>query len=131
MNLSRLMVYAHSIEESKIIRMSRNLKRGRVDEKNQPRFKKRVPSQDGPSARKVKVKGGSGSQGVNPTFSTCGKKHFGEYLAGTGGCFVCSKDCHKVRDCPTIASRGRESDQDPRSALEGCSPKRNHFYVLH
>lgn len=88
MNLSRLMVYAHSIEESKIIRMSRNLKRGRVDEKNQPRSKKIFLNQDGPSAPKVKVESGSGSQGFNPTCATCGKKHFEKCLAGTGGYLV-------------------------------------------
>ena len=42
MNLSRLMVYSQSIEESRLSRISRNLKRGKSDEQNQPRFKKRA-----------------------------------------------------------------------------------------
>ena len=103
---------------------------GRYNEQNQPRFKKRDPNHDGPSSPKVKVEGGSGSQGVNPTFATCGKKHFGEYLAGTGGCFVCSKDCHKVRYCPTIAAREREAKQVPPSVPDNGAPKRNCFNVL-
>ena len=39
MNLSRLMVYSQSIEESKFSRIKKSLKRGRSDEQNQPRFK--------------------------------------------------------------------------------------------
>ena len=129
-NLYRLMVYSQSIEKYKLSRISRNFKRGRVDEKNQPRFKKRVPSQDGPSARKVKVKGGSGSQGVNPTCATFGKKHFGKCLAGTGGCFDFGKDDHKGRGCPTIAASGREAKQVPLSDPDSGAPQRNHLYVL-
>ena len=37
--VSRLMMYAQSVEESKICRISRNFKRGRVYEKNQPRLR--------------------------------------------------------------------------------------------
>ena len=51
-------------------------------------------------------------------------------LAGIGGCFGVGKDGHKVRDCPTIAARGREVKEVPPSAPEGEAPKRNHFYVL-
>ena len=40
MNLSRLMVYAQSIKESKLSRISRNLKRSGPSKQNQPRFKK-------------------------------------------------------------------------------------------
>ena len=40
MNFSRLMVYAQSIKESKLSRISRNLKRSGPSEQNQPRFKK-------------------------------------------------------------------------------------------
>lgn len=81
MTLSRRLVYAQSIEESKLSMISRNLKRGRVNDKNKPRFKKRVHNQNEPSAPKVKVEGGSGSQGVKPTCGHCGKNHFRKYQA--------------------------------------------------
>ena len=53
MNLSRLMVYAQSIEESKLSKITIKLKRGIFKEKNQPRFKKRDPKKDGPSYTKA------------------------------------------------------------------------------
>ena len=40
MNLSILMVYAQSIEESKLSRISRNLKRSGSNEQNKPRLKR-------------------------------------------------------------------------------------------
>ena len=48
---------------------------------------------------------------VKPTCATSGKKHFGKCLVGTTWCFGCGNDDHKVRDCPTIAARGREAKQ--------------------
>ena len=43
MNLSRITVYAQSIEESKLSRISRNMESSGPSEKIQPRFKKRYP----------------------------------------------------------------------------------------
>ena len=54
MPLDRLMVYAQSIDESKIRRMSRNLKRSGSSDQDQSRFKKRSQTQEEP--RKFKVK---------------------------------------------------------------------------
>ena len=42
MNLFSLIVHYEFFEESKHSRISRNLKRGKSDEQNQPRFKKRA-----------------------------------------------------------------------------------------
>ena len=38
------------------------MKRGRADEKNKPRFKKRATNQEGSSAPKVNIESGSGYQ---------------------------------------------------------------------
>ena len=59
MNLSRLMVYSQYIEESKHSRISWNLKRSGFNEKNQSRFKKTAPNNNGTSSPKVKGEGGS------------------------------------------------------------------------
>ena len=56
----------------------------------------------------MKLEGGGGSKNGKPTCVTCGKKHYGECLLGTGICYGCGKERHKVRNCPMIASRGRE-----------------------
>ena len=42
MNLSRIMVYSQSIEESKLNRINRNLKRSGTSEQNQSGFNKRA-----------------------------------------------------------------------------------------
>ena len=76
MNLSRLMVYAKSIENFKLGRISRNLKSGTKAEQNQHMFKKRAPIQDGPSTPKVKLEKGSGSQNNKSTCVTCVKRHY-------------------------------------------------------
>ncbi|TMW96435.1 hypothetical protein EJD97_007363 [Solanum chilense] len=83
MSFSRLMVYAQSIEESKVSRISRNLERSGSSEKNQPRFKKRAPIKDEPRDPKVKLEKGSGSQNDKPTCATRGKKHCGKWLVGS------------------------------------------------
>ena len=46
MTLARLMVYAQSIEESKLGGISRNLKRSGSSDQSQPRFKTRAQTQD-------------------------------------------------------------------------------------
>ena len=83
------------------------MKRGRSDEQNQPRFKKRDPNQDRSSYPKVMYERGGGSQSVKPTCSTCGKKNFEKCLVGTNESFGYGKNDHKVRYCPTIEARGR------------------------
>ena len=94
-------------------------------------FKEMSPNQSGSSVAKVMIEGGTSSQGVKPTCARCGKKYFGKCLAGTGCCFSCGKDGHKVRHCPTIAVGGREAKQVPPYAPDVGTPKSNHFYILH
>ena len=62
----------------------------------------------------MKFEKGGGSHNGKPTCATCGKKHYGECLVGTGICFGCGKYVHKMRDCPNIASRGKKGKKvDP------------------
>ena len=53
--LARLMVYAQSIEESKLKRMTRSLKRSGVSDQGKPRFMKRDQGQEEPKSVKVKL----------------------------------------------------------------------------
>ena len=62
MTLSRLMVYAQSIEESKIGWRSRHAKRGRTDELVQPNFKNRAQNQYCSSAPKCNYERGGCSK---------------------------------------------------------------------
>ena len=109
MTLYRLIVYSNSIKESKHKRIIRNMKRSGPSVQTQPRFKKMAQTQDEPSAPKVKLDKGSGSQNGKPTCVSCGKKHYGKCLVGIDNFFCCGKDGHKVKDCPTIADRGKGS----------------------
>ena len=86
--------------------------------------------QEGSNAPKVKIEGGSCSQGVKPTWVTCRKKHYGKCLTGISGFFGCGKDDHKVRDCPIISSRGRQAKKVHSSFSDGGVPSKNHFYDL-
>ncbi|XP_015072489.1 uncharacterized protein LOC107016572 [Solanum pennellii] len=130
MNLSRLLVYSQSIEESKLSSISRNFNRNGSNDQNQSRFKKRAPNHDGPSAPKVKLEKGSGSKNGKPTCVTCGKKHYGKCLVGTGSCFGCGKDGHKVRDYPSVSTIGKDGKKDPPSASKFDVPRRNRFNSL-
>ena len=78
----------------------------------------------------MKLEKGDGSQNVKPTCVTCGKRHYRECLRGTGSCFGCGKEGHKVRDCTTIASRGREGKKvAPNVPKDDVQAMRN-FYEL-
>ena len=130
MTLARLMVYAQSIEESKLRRMARSLKRSGASDQEQTRFKKKVQSQGESRSAKLKVGKGSGSKDGKPTCVNCGKKHYGKCLLGTGSCFCCGKEGHKVRDCPMIASRGREGKQVAPSVPKDDASTKRRFYAL-
>ncbi|XP_049394720.1 uncharacterized protein LOC125859010 [Solanum stenotomum] len=79
---------------------------------------------------RVNHKGGGASQIAKSTWSTCGKKHFGNCLSGTTGCCGCGKNYHKVRDCPNIVAKGRNARQSPYSGLSVAGQERNRFYDL-
>ena len=130
MTLDRLMVYAQQIEESKLSRMDRSLERSGDSDQEQTRFKKKVQSQGKSRSAKFKVEKGGGSKDGKPTCANCGKKHCSECLLGTGSCFCCGKDGHKVRDCPMIASRGREGKQVAHNVPKDDAPTKRRFYAL-
>ncbi|KAK4708709.1 hypothetical protein R3W88_029634 [Solanum pinnatisectum] len=130
MSISRLMVYAQSIEESKLKRKKKELKRSRLDEQGQPRFKKRAPNQDSSSTPKVNQERGSGLPSSKPTCHNWGKKHFGKCLASTSGCYSCGKSNHQVRNCPTLMAKGREAKQDSLSGPNPNGTKNSCFYGL-
>ena len=64
------MVYAQSIEKSKLGRIDRNLKRSGSSDQGQPRSKKKVSSEEEPRVSKVKFEKGGGSQNGKPTCDT-------------------------------------------------------------
>ncbi|XP_049369929.1 uncharacterized protein LOC125834819 [Solanum verrucosum] len=104
MNISRLIVYTQSIEESKLEKKSRVMKRSRSNEQSQPRSKKR--------------------------YAKCGKQHLGKCLAETDGCFGCGKKGHKMIYFPTLMAKGRDDKQASLDGLDPNGPKKNRFHVL-
>ena len=68
MNLSMLMVYTKSIEEPKLKRITRYLKRSGPSEQHHPIFKKIIQTQDEPRDPKVNFEKGSSSQNGKPIF---------------------------------------------------------------
>ena len=80
------------------------LNRGGSSELNQPRFNKRAPMQDWPSAPKVKLEKESVSQNGKPTFPTCGKKNYVKSQVGRKNCFCFGMEEHKVKDCASIST---------------------------
>ncbi|XP_049348155.1 uncharacterized protein LOC125812718 [Solanum verrucosum] len=130
MDISRLMVYAQSIEKSKLKRKGRELKMGSFDEQGQPRLKKRYPNQDSSSAPKANEEKHGGIQSSKLLCTTCGKRHNGKCLVGTSGCYGCGNPDHQVRNCSTFTARGREAKQASYVGLNPNAPKKNRFYAL-
>ncbi|XP_004231717.1 uncharacterized protein [Solanum lycopersicum] len=130
MTLSRPIVYVQSIVEYTLGRRGVDVKRVRTYEKGQPLFKKRAPNQHVRSSPKDNYDRAGGFQHDKPTCSNCVKKHFGKCLAGTIGCFGCGKNDHKVRDCPTFSSRGRDVKKASYNGPAVGERKQIHFYAL-
>ncbi|TMX04920.1 hypothetical protein EJD97_003882 [Solanum chilense] len=130
MTLSRLIVYAQPIEESKLKTTSRNMKRSGSSDQDQTRFKKRAQGQEEPRSAKVKLEKRGGSQNGKLMCVTCGKRHYGKCLDGNSGFYGCGKDDHKVMDRPTIAARGREGKQVARNLPKDDSPNKRRFCAV-
>ena len=84
MILDRVMVYAWSIEEFKHRRVARSLKMSCAIDQDQPSFKYRAQPQEESRSTKFNIEKGGDSKNSKPTCVTCGKKHYGECLLGTG-----------------------------------------------
>ncbi|XP_049382853.1 uncharacterized protein LOC125847230 [Solanum stenotomum] len=121
MDISRLLVYAQQLEETKLRRKIRDMKRSRPDEQNQSRSKR---------IRKPQRGNGGGFTFERPRCATCGKQHLGKCLAGKDGCFGCWSKGHKIRDCPTLKAKGKETNQVSHDGPDPNAPTRNHFYML-
>ena len=55
----------------------------------------------------------------------------GECLVGTHNCFGYGKDVHKVKVCPMIKDRGKESSKSQASGPSSDPSMNNCFYDLH
>ncbi|TMX03159.1 hypothetical protein EJD97_017995 [Solanum chilense] len=95
MDISRLMVYALQIEESKIREIRQEGKRPRSYDFSHQKPKKRFFHPDSSMGNKDGAPN-QHSQGGGHTFertrcASCRKQHMGRCLAGTDGCFSCGK----------------------------------------
>ncbi|KAK4733907.1 hypothetical protein R3W88_008168 [Solanum pinnatisectum] len=117
-----------------------NSSKGKFEGQGRPRFKRRFSNQGSSSAPRVNKdrvsnpnpQGGNngGSTMERPTCAKCGKKHDGKCLAGMGVCYGCGKSDHQLKNCPTLAAKGREDKQTPPSGSNFDAPKKNHLYAL-
>ena len=149
MNISRLMVNARRVEESRFKRTSRDAKRAisfdcgainnMLEIQYKPRFKKtfsnHVPSifpkaRDDKVSKPIAPKGRSGkSPNEKTTCAKCGKGHHGECLVGRRNGFGCGKNGHKVTDCRNL--KGQEKGAQAQASGSSDAPKKNRFYALH
>ena len=106
------------------------MKRSGASDKEQTRFKKKVQFQGKSRSAKLKVEKGGGSKDGKPSCENCGKKHYGQCLLGIESCFYCGKEGHKVRNCPMIASRGREGKKVSPSVRKDDALTKWCFYAL-
>uniref|UniRef100_M1DED9 Gag-pol protein n=1 Tax=Solanum tuberosum TaxID=4113 RepID=M1DED9_SOLTU len=140
MDVSRLMVYAQQIEESKIRKKNNEAKRTRTGDGNfsnaksvgqgRPKSKPRYSGQDFSNTPRFDQEKGSGSTFPKPTCTKCGRNRHGKCLVGTEGCYGCGKSGHKMRDCAVLKDNGREDKQVAISGLDESAQKRNRFYAL-
>ncbi|XP_049394544.1 uncharacterized protein LOC125858786 [Solanum stenotomum] len=140
MNISRLMVYAQQIEESKFKRKNREVKRARTGEGNfsndksdgqgRPKFEQSYSGQDPSNTPRFNQEKGSRSPLLKPTCTKCGKNHHGKCLAGMDGCYGCGKSDHQVKHFPTLTAKGRDVKKASLSDLVPIPPNYGCLYAL-
>uniref|UniRef100_M1DN17 Zinc knuckle family protein n=1 Tax=Solanum tuberosum TaxID=4113 RepID=M1DN17_SOLTU len=143
MDISRLMVFAQQIENSKLKKeRAREKKWSRVendgsDGHGRSRNRKKFNGQGYSNAPKYKDDRvstprpqGKVNESLWPTCSGCGKRHEGKCLAGRDGCYGCGESGHMKKDCPKAKATIREGKQVSPSGGDDEPPKRNRFYAL-
>ena len=145
MDISHLMVHAQQVEETRLIRKAKDVKRaksykggyfkGRLDIQDKPKFKKmfsnQVPSKFPKSCDdRVSNPQSSKGRGINSlneksTCTKCCKKHMVECLVGAGNIE------HKVRDCSHVRGQEKGSAQAQATGSNSNVPRKNCFYTLH
>ena len=106
------------------------MKIGRFEEQGRRGLKKRAPKHDILITPKFDQERTVGSQYVRTPCPTCGKRHHGKCLADTSGCYGCGNNYYKVRVCPTIEARGRETKNSVNECMVTILPNHGHFYAL-
>ncbi|KAK4733619.1 hypothetical protein R3W88_007880 [Solanum pinnatisectum] len=106
MDISRQMVHAQQVEESRIRKKSREVKRPRLDNGNSSKGK--FEGQSGPRFKKRFSNQGS-SNALRPNKDRVG---------------------HQLEDYPTRETKGKEGNQATPSGSKANAPKKNRFYGL-
>ena len=142
MYLSRLIVDAQQLQESRLRKRNRETKKVRSFESgfsksrlyilDKPKFKKGFSNQVPSNSSKTHNDRVSNpmSQRQRPTCGKCGKKHMGEFIVGTNSCYCGGKSGYMVSDCPNMKSQGKGNIQVQLRDPSSESPKRNRFYAL-
>ena len=130
MYISRLLVYAQQIDESKIWEIRQQGKRHKSDDSSHQTSNKRFYQKDSSMGNNDKHQN-KNSQGGGHTFErtrfpTCGNQHLGRCLAGRDGCFSCGNIGHKMRDFPNIKARGKKVNQ---ASLDPNAPKNSPYGI--
>lgn len=112
-------MHAQQIEEPKIKKMNREVKRYRDYDGN---FSSAMPDGQGRHKTKPKYSGqdyfntsrfdqenGSVYPFPKPTFSKCGRIHFGKCLIGMDNCYGYGKEGRKMRDYAILKDKEREN----------------------
>ncbi|XP_010323555.1 uncharacterized protein [Solanum lycopersicum] len=123
MDLSRLMVHVHQVED-------RGKKRGDRDVRSPKPSNKAAPR-----GGTLETKKGNRGYVQHPIedCAKCGRAHSGEYRQGTNAWFGCGRNGHMVKDwSKNIGQDGGNAQPrpNPQGAAPAEPPKRNKFYAL-
>ncbi|XP_028074778.1 glycine-rich RNA-binding protein RZ1C-like [Camellia sinensis] len=106
-NMLNMPTYARVLD--KAILAEANLSRSQSSGENQ-RKRQDYDNRQAPSDvnKKVNVDNSSNSNqesGTRPTYTSCGKQHFGACYWVSGACFECGEMGHRIKDCPKVKAK--------------------------